>query len=333
MQETAAEGTCLHMTSAEPYVSGEYDKNAQSFRLYFYEIWQTAENAKRNKKICEKGCLFLWVCGIINYVWDFARFDEKKEEKGMYDLQRASLWKRLSAALFDAILLAIAAVGIALLLSTVLGYSQYTEQMEAAKTRLEAEYGLDFDISLEEYEALPETKKELYNQANEAYGKDPDANRAYSMMFNLSLIITTFSILAAFLLLEFLVPLLLRNGQTLGKKIFGVGVMRIDGVKLPPVLLFARTVLGKYTIGTMIPVYVIIMIYFHIMGIFGTVIIGALLLVQMILLFGTRNHTAIHDKLSQTVTVDLASQLIFDTPEALLAYKKRIHAEEVKSRE
>jgi hypothetical protein len=33
-------------------------------------------------------------------------------------------------------------------------------------------------------------------------------------------------------LLEFLVPYLLKNGQTVGKKMFSLGVMRVDGVKI-----------------------------------------------------------------------------------------------------
>lgn len=251
----------------------------------------------------------------------------------MYDLQKANMWKRLSAALFDFIMLGIVAVGVALLLSVVLGYGAYSDQLGELTARYEAEYGLDFDISAEEYEALPEEQKQAYLAADEAYGSDPEVSYAYGMIVSLSLLITTFAILLAYLLLEFLVPLLLGNGQTLGKKIFGVGVMREDGVKLPPILLFTRTVLGKYTVGTMIPVYVIIMVYFNMMGIFGTVIIGALLLVQAILFFGTKTHTPIHDKLAHTVTVDLASQMIFDTPEALLEYKKRIHAEEAETRE
>ena len=35
------------------------------------------------------------------------------------------------------------------------------------------------------------------------------------------------------------------------------------------------------------------------------------------------------DKMAHTVAVDMASQMIFDSPEALLEYKKRIHAESV----
>ena len=82
-----------------------------------------------------------------------------------------------------------------------------------------------------------------------------------------------------------------------------------------------------------LPVYVVIMIVFGRLGLFGTVVIGGLFFVQAILFFGTHEHTPIHDKLAGTVTVDLGSQLIFDSPEALLEYKKRIHAEATEKQE
>ena len=41
----------------------------------------------------------------------------------------------------------------------------------------------------------------------------------------------------------------------------------------------------------------------------------------------------LHDLLAQTVAVDMASQLIFDSPEDLLEYKKRLHAEDAEKRE
>ena len=40
----------------------------------------------------------------------------------IYDLQKASMWKRISAALCDLIALVIVIVGLLLLLSAVLGY-------------------------------------------------------------------------------------------------------------------------------------------------------------------------------------------------------------------
>ena len=245
----------------------------------------------------------------------------------MLDLQRAGMWKRLSAALFDSIILFTVIVGMALLLSSVLDYDSHVSRMNELEQQYGEEFGVDLNITLEELKALSEEERQVYEAADEAYSQDPDVIYTYNMMLSMAMVIVTFAILLGYLLLEFLVPLLLKNGQTLGKKLFGIGVMRIDSVRLPSVLLFARTVLGKFTIGTMIPVYVVIMIVFGRLGMFGTVLIGALLLVQAILFFGTHAHTPIHDKLAGTVTVDLASQMIFDSPEALLEYKKRIHAE------
>ncbi len=255
----------------------------------------------------------------------------------MYDLQKANMWKRLSAALFDVILLGIAIIGCALLLTTVLGFDGYMDQKNALDDKYMAEYGLDPNLTQEELDAFTDEEKESYqaavSAANEAIRKDPELSRVLGMLLSLAMVITTFSILFGFLLLEFLVPLLLHNGQTLGKKIFGVAVMRVDGVKLSPLLLFARTVLGKYTVGTMVPVFVLILMVFGKMSFFGVLVIGSLTLVQAILFFGSKNHTPIHDKLAQTVAVDMASQMIFDSPEALLEYKKRIHAQEMESKE
>ena len=50
----------------------------------------------------------------------------------MYDLQKASMFKRISAYLFDVILLSIVAVLCMLALSAVLGYDGYSETVDAA---------------------------------------------------------------------------------------------------------------------------------------------------------------------------------------------------------
>lgn len=246
----------------------------------------------------------------------------------MLDLQKANLWKRMSAALFDLILMVIVVVGAAFLLSVILDYDGYSAQMDEFRADYEATWGLDFDITAADYEQLTEEERAAYDKAWTAFAQDAEVGYVYGMMLNLTLIIVTFSILTAYLLMELLIPLLLRNGQTVGKKIFGIAVMRRDGVRLAPVLLFARTVLGKFTVETMIAVLVVIMLYFNAIGVLGLAIIALLAVIQVGLLIATRNRTPIHDLLAQTVVVDMQSQLIFDTPEELLAYKKRLHAED-----
>ena len=247
----------------------------------------------------------------------------------MLDLQKANLWKRISAALLDLILLFILAVGATLLLSYMLDYDGYAKQLEDRYTAVEREYGLSLDLTEEEYNALSEGEREAYDKALNALNEDQTAAYAYGMMINLSFLMITFSILIAYLLLEFLVPLLFGNGQTFGKKIFGIAVMQSDGVRLSSVLLFARTVLGKFAVETMVPAYIILMIFLGFLGFGGTLLIGILLAVQLFLFAFTKGHTLIHDKLSQTVTVDLASQMIFDTREELVAYKTKLHKEQI----
>ncbi len=242
----------------------------------------------------------------------------------MNDLQKAGMWKRISAALFDVILLVIAAVGIALLLSVVLGYDRQSDAFEDRRSAFEAQYGVDFDIEAEELAALSKEEQDLYNTAWEAFAKDEEANRAYGTMMNLVLIIITFGLLGAFLILEFLIPLLFKNGQTLGKKIFALGVMREDRIVLSPVLLFIRTILGKYTVETMLPVFILIMLAFGTMSFVGVIALFALLILQIALIALTPARTPLHDKLAHTVTVDMASQRIFESVEAREEYRRRV---------
>lgn len=248
----------------------------------------------------------------------------------IFDLQKAGMWKRISAYLFDFILLATVAVGLAFLLSVVFGYDKHNSALDAAYAKYEAEYGVIFDISQEEFLKLSEEQQKAWNEAYQALIKDEQAMYSYNMVINLTLIITTLSILFAYLLLEFFVPLRLGNGQTLGKKIFGVAVMRTDGVKITAPLLFIRTVLGKFTIETMIPVLILVMIFFNMIGIAGMLILGLILLLQIILLATTYTNSCIHDVLAKTVAVDMSSQMIFESEEKMVEYKNKVHAEKVK---
>ena len=245
----------------------------------------------------------------------------------IYDLQKASMWKRISAFLFDSIMLGFVAVLCAWLLSVVTGFDGHYDTLPERYAHYEEAYGVSFSQTLAEYEQMTAEELRTLDDAYAALAQDDTAVYSYNMVMQLTLLITTIGIFLGFLVMEFAIPMCFKNGQTLGKKVFGIGVMRVDGVKLSPLLLFARTVLGKATVETLLPVLIVVMIYFDYMGLLGTVLLLALALIQLGLLIATRYRTPIHDKLAQTVTVDFASQLIFDSPEALLEYKQRIHAE------
>lgn len=242
------------------------------------------------------------------------------------DLQKASMWKRISAWLLDVILLVIAATLMSLLLSVAFGYDSYVDQLDARYAVYEQEYGVSRDMTAEQIEALTPEQRAQLEAASQAIAKDEEANHAYGMIIQLIIVITSLSILFAYLLMEFLVPQLLHNGQTIGKKVFGVAVMRTNHVRIDGVCLFIRTVLGKYTIETMIPVMMVLMLYIGAIGEIGVLILCAVLLTDLVLLIVTRENAAIHDKLANTVTVDLASQMIFKSEEELIACKQELAA-------
>lgn len=240
-----------------------------------------------------------------------------------YEIQKAGIWKRIAAWLFDAILVGVLAVGCGVLLSWLLGYDGYSRTVDQAYAAYETQYGITFEITQAEYEAMSVEQRQNYDAAYEALVADEEAMVAYNMMLNLSLVITSLGILLAVLIWEFLMPLWFGNGQTLGKKIFGLCLVRQDGVQVNHLQLFARMILGKYTVETMVPVFILLMIFWGVMGITGTLVLFALLAGQAVCLAVTRNNAAIHDLLAGTVVVDMASQTIFRTTEDLIAHQKQ----------
>jgi hypothetical protein len=84
--------------------------------------------------------------------------------------------------LLDVILLAIVAVGVAFLLSAVLGYDGYNQTMQDGYAKYEAEYGVIFDIPYEEYEAMSEAERANYDAAFAALSADEEVLGAYAIL-------------------------------------------------------------------------------------------------------------------------------------------------------
>lgn len=244
-------------------------------------------------------------------------------------IQKASIGKRIIAAIFDGILLSILAVALATLLSFAFGYDGYMDTVNGAYAQYEQEYGIKFNITAEEYEKLSDEQKAKYEEANKALSENQEVVYAYNMLINLTMLILTFSVLIAVAAVEFAVPLMFGNGQTLGKKIFGIAVIHNETIKASNVQLFIRAVLGKFALELMIPLSIVIMIFFGTIGVICIPILLILLAVQLICFFTSHTHALLHDTLAGTVAVDLASQRIFEDREKLLEYKKALHAEEV----
>ncbi len=250
-----------------------------------------------------------------------------------FEIQRADFWKRISAFLFDFIMLGIVVVGVATLLSVVFNYDYYADIANDVEAEYAERYGIDPNISSEDFNALTEEQKAPYIACDEARQKDERLIIAYNIMMNLVLLIVSVSILVGFLIMEFAVPLFFKNGQTLGKKAFGLGVVHTNGVRLKGQAHFIRSVIGKCVIEVMVPVYIFLMILFGSLGIVGTAVLVLLFILEIFVIATTKTRSAIHDLISDCVVVDFSSQMVFENADELMEYKTRIHAEEVNKKE
>lgn len=276
--------------------------------------------------------IWLKECVRVYIINDAQRTHKKGEQVMIYDLQKAGMWKRMSAFLFDFIIFLVVVVGLAFIVSSIVGYDAKVETLEGYYREYEATYGITVDISEEDYAKLTDAEKANYENAQKVFEKDERVIGITNELFNLTLVISSLSILFSFVIMEFVIPLFLRNGQTLGKRIFGICLMRDDGVKITPVMLFVRSILGKCTIETMVPLLILFLIFMGGAGILGWFALLGLLVLQIALMIKTRTNSMIHDLLAYTVAVDKESQMIFETKEAMIEYKNKIHAEEAEKK-
>lgn len=252
----------------------------------------------------------------------------------MLDIQRASILKRISAALLDVILIMILSVGVGWIISLATNYDSHIDKIQEYYDYYNEKYDIDILGTSDKYKNLTEDEQKAYDErldaANKEYANDSSAIKEYSLVINLSLVMISIGLFIGILVSEFVIPLFFKDGQTIGKKIFGICIMKNNGVRLSTFQLFVRTLIGKYVVETMIPVLLALAVLLGILNIVGTIIIIGLFITQLILLFATRNHTLIHDSFAYTVVVDKASQKIFDSEEEKIKYQEWLHEEEVK---
>ena len=239
-------------------------------------------------------------------------------------LQKANLWKRISAWMFDFILVAILAIGVASGISGIVRYDRYNAQLTQHYVQAFQNEGIEKykDITQEEYDKLSEDDKTKIDNALKAYAENENVVKITKRQFYLSLVIIGGGLLIAHLVLYFAVPLFFGNGQTLGKKIFGTALMRSNCVKITTPVLFIRTIFGQFVMETMFPLLILTMIWFNILGAIGLITLCLFGILQLAVMIMTQTNSAIHDLVADTVVVDFASQMIFDTQEQMIAYKE-----------
>lgn len=272
----------------------------------------------------------------------------------MFELRRIGIVKRASALLLDAILLAVLTTGFMFIISLICKFdkqqdlaNQYYSEWDDFRIEYGEEvarfYGFtyendgntitDADGAASDFNDVLD-KLDASNGENaetaEAYAKLQDlkervpasmVNAQYRYVYSLLFMMVSLGLLLSYIVLEFVLPIIFKNGQTVGKKVFGICLVRNDCVKITTLSLFARTLLGKFAIETMFPILLVFLLLFGGLGWLAVVLFAAITILNIALFFATKNRTPIHDMLAMTVVVDMKLQMIFESEEELIRKK------------
>ena len=251
-------------------------------------------------------------------------------------IQKAPVWKRASAFLFDIMLVISLSLVFLIGFSAFLNFDKYSDTLTAKLTSYEQKYEVPVYTD-EEYESLTEEQKSEFGALQElaltAFFQDELVGDTITELVMVVVAAGSVSILLAYVVVFFLVPQIFKNGQTLGKKSFGLAVMRTHGVKVSNPVLFIRTVMGMFVIETLFPLLLLALTVVGFLGSIGIMTPILLLVLDLGVMIYTPTNSTIHDLLCDTVVVDMASQEIFDTEEELLAYKQRLAAQKAAEQE
>lgn len=249
----------------------------------------------------------------------------------IYDIQKASALKRLSALILDLILLLIFATGAAYASSLIFNVDAHQAKLQEKYRYYEETYNVSFDLKQEDFDNMSEEERAHYDEVEQIINHDEEFIKENQLMINLSFVIILIGIFFGVLIVEFIIPLIFKNGQTVGKKVFSLIVIKNNSVKISNLQLFVRTIFGKFIIELIVPIYFIVMTMYGIVGYIGPIVVLALLLLQIALVIFTKFSTPIHDILAFTCVADKQSQMIFESEEELAHYKGKLHAESVAS--
>lgn len=218
-------------------------------------------------------------------------------------MEKHPFMKRAFAGAIDVLLIAILTVFIAMPMSSLTGYKQARADVDSMLSSMEQAYGVRFNLTPQELQNLTEEQSRQYEAAFARFAGSEEDVKNYNRMVLGSYMTVLGSVLVAVLILELGIPLILKNGQTLGKKLMGLVVIKMEGSPADALGIIARAVLGKYLVEIAVPVFTILAIYNGNAGGRSSLMIMGLFLVQAACMGLTKERRLIHDFLSGTRVV------------------------------
>ena len=237
--------------------------------------------------------------------------------KSIYTPKLARPIKRLAAYLIDIVMVLVIFTGVMFLLSEMFDY-------QGVNAKLEQLY-IDTGVKIADDKGVYDFC-DIKNTTCEQSLKNLYAMDLFYELFNsiqgFLIYAPIISIFVPLLILEFILPMIFKNGQTLGMKLFNIALISKNGIKVKPIQVFVRFLFGKFIINGIVPVLGVMYIFIS----DGAGITGAMLLLLYLIAnfacYGVgQNKTFVPDALAGCYPIDTQEQIFFDTVEELAAAK------------
>ena len=240
-------------------------------------------------------------------------------KNSIYTPKKATWFKRILAFLLDVILFAVLVSGMMLLLSFVLGYQRDLELLEEKYIQ----YGIYVLNNSGTYEFCTTVNNEACLDAWEAFNLDAEACAYYDSTAIKTIPILIGGIFFSELILDFIVPLFIKNGRTIGMFCLGIAYLDTKDIQITSIQLFIHFLFGKFLVVSALPVFFFLMHFFNLWPNYGLLVCLGILLVNVLMKFFTPKRMGIADSIGKMYLIDNESQVYCKTVEELSALKAK----------
>lgn len=245
--------------------------------------------------------------------------DSNVLKNSIYTPKNAKISKRIAAWVVDIILIVILWTGISLFTSMVYKYDTYMTTV----TEKYVEYNLaTYDEEKKEY-VFVDIEKDQNAQENYALLiKDQEFVEAYHKVNNGQIIILSTGLFGSLLVFEFIIPLFLKHGRTIGMRFFGIGYVTDEDIDVGFKQVFVRFIFGKFIISGFVPLtgYLLFAMGSGFGGM-GLILLVGIPVLNVILSCVTPEKRGIHDYVARVKPIDNDCQIYVKTKEELSRLK------------
>ena len=232
------------------------------------------------------------------------------KNNSIYNPVMAKLTNRLASYVMDVILYLVLFTGVLYLCVLISSLDEYQTLLNDEYIRIGYKY---FDETKDAYVTITNTDAN-FNAVMELY-KNSEVILTYEPKVTMIVMNTPLIAIAiTSLILELILPLIFKNGQTIGMKCFKLALISKSGIAISLNQIFVRFLFGRVVLMKMIPYLCLFFAFFNPAGgLFGLVMLIAILLGNLILVLVNKNKCSIPDLLVSVYMVDATQTAFYKT--------------------